>query len=125
MCGIAGFQGRFDAELLSAMGRTIAHRGPDDTGDVLIPEAGVGLVHKRLAIIDLSPLGHQPMWDDERENVIVFNGEIFNYRELRASLAADGHRFRGHSDTEVVLHLYRVYGEALLSKLNGMYAFAL
>jgi len=125
MCGIAGFQGRFDADLLDRMGRTIAHRGPDDRGSYLDPAAGLGLIHLRLAIIDLSPSGHQPMWDDEGECVIVFNGEIFNYKELRDGLLAAGHRFRGHSDTEVLLHLYRMHGAALLEKLNGMYAFAL
>jgi asparagine synthase (glutamine-hydrolysing) len=125
MCGIAGFLGRFDADLLDGMGRSIAHRGPDDTGHLSIPESGLGLVHRRLAIIDLSPLGHQPMWDDEGAAAIVFNGEIFNYRELRATLAAEGHRFRSQSDTEVVLHLYRRHGVEMLSRLNGMFAFAL
>ncbi|MEN3352125.1 MAG: hypothetical protein V7640_283, partial [Betaproteobacteria bacterium] len=73
MCGIAGFSGRFSSELLSRMDRSIAHRGPDDAGTHVDAENGIGLMHRRLAIIDLSPVGHQPMWDSQRIAVIVFN----------------------------------------------------
>ena len=125
MCGLAGFFGGFDTDLLERMGEAIAHRGPDDVGSLHLPDTGVGLVHRRLAIIDLSPAGHQPMWSEDRSSVIIFNGEIFNYRELRERLLADGARLQSHSDTEVVLHLYRRHGAGMFDLMNGMYAFAL
>jgi asparagine synthase (glutamine-hydrolysing) len=125
MCGIAGYMGRFEPELLERMGGAIAHRGPDDAGQLVIRRDELGLVHRRLAIIDLSPLGHQPMWDATGTVAIVFNGEIFNYRELRRPLEAAGHVFNSHSDTEVVLNLYLRDGVNMLPALNGMFAFAL
>ncbi len=125
MCGIAGFQGDFDPSLLRRMADTIAHRGPDDSGVWHSRPAKVGLAHRRLSIIDLSPAGHQPMIDKAGGAVIVFNGEIYNFRELRADLEATGEEFRGHSDTEVLLVLYRRYGEAMLTMLNGIFAFAM
>ncbi|NLI81639.1 MAG: asparagine synthase (glutamine-hydrolyzing) [Deltaproteobacteria bacterium] len=125
MCGIAGFSGSFAPELLDRMSGRMAHRGPDDSGAFHDPKKAVGLVHRRLAIIDLSPLGHQPMWDSEHRCVIVFNGEIFNYLELRRELEAEGYPFRSRSDTEVLLALYRRDGAAMLASLNGMFAFAL
>ncbi|HEX6851066.1 MAG TPA: asparagine synthase (glutamine-hydrolyzing) [Candidatus Polarisedimenticolaceae bacterium] len=125
MCGIAGFSGRFEPALLGRMSARIAHRGPDDDGTWHDAPRGVGLAHRRLAIIDLSPLGHQPMWDATRSAAIVFNGEIYNYRELRAGLERDGFRFVGHSDTEVLLNLYLRDGRRMLESLNGIFAFAL
>lgn len=125
MCGLAGFFGSFDESLLGLMGKAIAHRGPDDSGQVFLPNDGIGLVHRRLSIIDLSDSGHQPMWDPTGTTVIVYNGEIFNYRELRLELEAGGFVFRGTSDTEVVLNLYVRDGVELLSRLNGMYALAI
>lgn len=125
MCGIAGFQGRFDSELLAQMANAIAHRGPDDFGEWHLPDESVGLAHRRLAIIDLSSLGHQPMSDASGTVVIVFNGEIYNFRELRRELEAEGYGFRGHSDTEVLLALYQARGEAMLAMLNGVFAFAI
>ena len=125
MCGIGGFFGRFRPDLLGRMGNAIAHRGPDDSGEWYAPEAGVGLTHRRLAIIDLSPQGHQPMCDSAGSSVIVFNGEIYNFRELRRELEGAGYRFRGHSDTEVLLALYLIHGEAMLPMLNGIFAFAI
>ncbi len=125
MCGIAGFSGHFSVELLQRMSHAIAHRGPDDAGEWVAPDGNVGLAHRRLAIIDLSPLGHQPMLDASGSVVIVFNGEIYNFRELRAQLESEGYTFRGHSDTEVLLALYRARGEAMLSSLNGIFAFAM
>lgn len=125
MCGIAGFQGAFESKLLEQMGNAISHRGPDDAGEWHAPEFGVGLVHRRLSIIDLSPLGHQPMLAELGSAVIVFNGEIYNFRELRRELEAQGYSFRGDSDTEVLLVLYRARGEAMLSMLNGIFAFAI
>jgi asparagine synthase (glutamine-hydrolysing) len=103
----------------------MAHRGPDDSGVFCDPLVRVGMAHVRLSIIDLSPLGHQPMVDASGSVVIVFNGEIYNFRELRAQLELAGHGFRGHSDTEVLLVLYQEHGEAMLSLLNGIFAFAI
>ncbi len=125
MCGIAGFSGDFDEDLLRSMNAAIAYRGPDDSGIWVDPGAGLGLAHRRLSIIDLSELGHQPMWDATRTVVVVLNGEIFNYQELRAELVEQGHEFRSCSDTEVLLNLYLREGEAMLPQLNGMFAFAL
>jgi asparagine synthase (glutamine-hydrolysing) len=125
LCGITGFSGNFERFSLDKMNEAIAHRGPDDSGTYWLPEKGIGLAHRRLSIIDLSPLGHQPMWDATQTVVIVFNGEIFNYRELRADLVASGYTFKSHTDTEVLLNLYLRDGEAMLSQLNGMFAFAL
>ena len=125
MCGIAGFHGAFDPQRLARMSKVIAHRGPDDRGEWYSPNLRVGLAHRRLAIIDLSPSGHQPMTDAAGTVVIVFNGEIYNFRELRSELESQGVGFRGHSDTEVLLALYRARGEGMLSLLNGIFAFAI
>lgn len=125
MCGIAGFFGNYSGESLERAGRAIAHRGPDADGIWFDMGAGIGLAHRRLSILDLSSSGAQPMVSDDGAVVLVFNGEIYNFRELRAELEASGHQFRGHSDTEVLLHLYLVHGEAMLSRLNGIFAFAL
>ena len=122
MCGIAGFSGGFERGLLVAMGEAIAHRGPDGSGIVHEPGARIGLAHRRLAILDLSPAGAQPMWDAERRACIVFNGEIYNFLALRRELEAEGHAFRGHSDTEVLLRLYLRDGEAMLGRLDGIFA---
>lgn len=125
MCGIVGYSGRFTRGRLEEALERISHRGPDDSG-VFIEEArSVGLGHTRLSILDLSPFGHQPMLSDDGTVALVFNGEIYNFRELRAELEAAGHRFRGHSDTEVLLRLYLAEGEAMLPRLNGIFAFAL
>jgi len=125
MCGIAGFLGSFEQGLLEDMNRLQSHRGPDDAGVWADSTQGIGLAHRRLSIIDLSPAGHQPMWDVERRAVISFNGEIYNYRELRAELEGCGYRFTSASDTEVVLNLYLRYGPGCLPRLNGIFAFAL
>ncbi len=125
MCGIAGFSGRFEPDLLERMSAAMAHRGPDDAGTWWKPEAGVGLAHRRLSIIDLSPRGHQPMWDCTGQVVISYNGEIYNYRELREALVAEGFEFRSDSDTEVLLNLYLRDGTDMLGALNGIFAFAL
>src|SRR5262245_29704365 len=106
MCGIAGFSGRFEPSLLERMNAAQAHRGPDDSGTVYLERDELGLAHRRLSIIDLSPAGHQPM-QGSAGDLIVFNGEIYNYRELRAELASQGVELRSQSDTEVLLHLYR------------------
>jgi asparagine synthase (glutamine-hydrolysing) len=125
VCGIAGFSGRFDPALLPEMAGAMATRGPDDAGDWFDGNACVGLAHRRLSIIDLSPLGRQPMWDAGGRLAVVFNGEIYNYPELRKELLDQGYGFASHSDTEVLLNLYLRDGEAMLSRLNGMFAFAI
>src|SRR5580765_3394930 len=133
MCGIMGVitcDGSLSPDLLEKATRTLAHRGPDDAGTVIIDGGGpepsqIGFAHTRLSIIDLSPLGHQPMQDPATGNWIVFNGEIYNFRELRRDLAATGAEFRSQSDTEVVLAAYRVWGEECWLRLRGMFAFAL
>ena len=122
MCGIAGHVGATSRELLPAMLGLLKHRGPDDSG---IHSAGdVGLGMTRLAIIDLVT-GRQPMSDDTGRYWIVFNGEIYNFRQLRAELVTAGRRFRTRSDTEVILHAYAVHGEACVERLSGMFALAI
>jgi asparagine synthase (glutamine-hydrolysing) len=124
MCGILGFSGVFEHAALTSGLNQISHRGPDDSGIFIDAVAGIGLGHVRLAIQDLSPLGHQPMLSEDGAVVLVFNGEIYNFRELRSDLEAKGYSFRGHSDTEVLLNLYLAEGEAMLPRLNGIFAFA-
>ena len=125
MCGIAGLYGRFPPGTAQAMDGPIAHRGPDDHDIHEDRAAGVSLVHRRLAIVDLSPLGHQPMADSSGRFVICYNGEIYNAPELRAGLEQRGHRFRGHSDTEVQVELLARDGPDALARLNGIFALAL
>ncbi|MEY4170725.1 MAG: hypothetical protein RLZ94_1798 [Actinomycetota bacterium] len=124
MCGILGYSGRFDPGALQRGLDCIAHRGPDDSGLVVDQGAGIGLGHRRLSILDLSPLGHQPMVAGLAGVTIIFNGEIYNFRELRRDLESRGHTFRGHSDTEVILALYLEHGERMLPMLNGIFALA-
>ena len=126
MCGILGWLAegvQSHAENFSKALDTLAHRGPDDRG--VFDGRGVLLGHRRLSIIDLSSSGHQPMREPASGAVIVFNGEIYNYLELRSQLAALGHVFRTESDTEVLLHAYLEWGPAALNKLNGMWGFAI
>jgi len=128
MCGIAGhisFQRPHEAAPVAEMVRRIRHRGPDDQGLWTSPKGECVLGHARLSIIDLSPLGHQPMFDAETGNCIVFNGEIYNFQALRKECEAAGDRFRSQSDTEVILALYRRYGVKCLHKLRGMFAFSI
>ena len=131
MCGIFGIlmrDGGVSKELLDGATRSLAHRGPDDCGTAIIgtgPVGQLGFAHTRLSIIDLSPLGHQPMRDPITGSQIVFNGEIYNFRQLRAELELAGNHFHSHSDTEVILAGYRVWGERCFPKLRGMFAFAL
>lgn len=127
MCGIAGIidinGDKPDQILLERMGNTIAHRGPDDWGIYSGP--GIGFIHRRLSIIDLSSNGHQPMCNEDGTIWIVFNGEIYNYGELTKSLINHGHRFKSNTDTEVIIHAYEQYGIECLQHLNGMFAFSL
>jgi asparagine synthase (glutamine-hydrolysing) len=129
MCGITALFAYRSTEVdpaeVEAITARMIPRGPDAGGTWLSPDARVGLGSRRLAIIDLSDEGTQPMWDVERELVIVFNGEIYNYAELRASLERSGARFHSRSDTEVLLQLYRRDGQRMVGLLRGMYAFAL
>jgi asparagine synthase (glutamine-hydrolysing) len=125
MCGIAGYCGRFKPELLARMSATVAHRGPDGAGSYISSDGGTGLAHRRLAIIDLSSTGAQPMTDSATGVTITYNGEIYNYRELRAQLEAAGAAFVGRSDTEVILRLYLAHGRAALPMLNGIFALAI
>jgi asparagine synthase (glutamine-hydrolysing) len=122
MCGIAGHVGSTPPELLPAMLGLLKHRGPDDSGIHASGDVGLGMT--RLAIIDLVT-GRQPMSDDSGRYWIVFNGEIYNFRQLRAELMTAGRRFRTRSDTEVILHAYAVHGEACVERLAGMFAFAI
>ncbi|HTS87546.1 MAG TPA: asparagine synthase (glutamine-hydrolyzing), partial [Gemmatimonadales bacterium] len=131
MCGITGFWtpsglDRDSSEQLRRMTDALRHRGPDDAGAWLDPSAGVALGHRRLSIIDLSPEGHQPMVSASGRYVIVYNGEIYNFRGLRAEEERAGVRFRGHSDTEVLLAAIERRGvEAAVCSAAGMFAFAL
>jgi asparagine synthase (glutamine-hydrolysing) len=134
MCGIGGIiTSRQDLEhggRMHVLAACLAHRGPDDEGIEIVDIRGaesrvLALVHRRLSIIDLSPAGHQPMRDPESSNWIVFNGEIYNFKDLRDELERGGHVFHTNSDTEVILRAYRAWGVSCLERLRGMFAFAI
>lgn len=126
MCGLAGIalpRGRqVDPTLLQRMNGTLIHRGPD--GEGFFVDDNIGLAHRRLSIIDIAT-GAQPIFNEDKSVVVVFNGEIYNYRDLTTQLVAAGHVFRTHSDTETLVHLYEQYGMEMLSRLRGMFVFAL
>ncbi len=136
MCGICG-KISYDSppsgkKLLTKMCQSFAHRGPDDEGIYTVEQTGssgekvsVGLGHRRLSIIDLSVAGHQPMSNEDASIWITYNGEIYNFRELRDELKGKGHRFRSKTDTEVILHLYEEEGTRCVHRLNGMFSFAI
>lgn len=129
MCAITG-KFFFKSGLVSQgdihrMNSALVHRGPDDQGLYISPSKNVGLGHCRLSIIDLSPAGHQPMCNEDKTVWIVFNGEIYNFQELRPELERKGHVFRSHTDTETIIHLYEEEGVDCLRKLRGMFAFAI
>ncbi|MFW5969012.1 MAG: XrtA/PEP-CTERM system amidotransferase, partial [Halofilum sp. (in: g-proteobacteria)] len=128
MCGIAGvfdIRGRREItpDLVERMNNAQYHRGPDDGG--VHVEPGLGLGHRRLAIIDLSPAGHQPLFNDAGTVGVVYNGEIYNFQELRNELQGRGYRFRSHCDTEVIVHAWSEWGETCVERFRGMFAFAL
>jgi asparagine synthase (glutamine-hydrolysing) len=131
VCGIAGLWVRGGARLdaleaaTERMASVLEHRGPDGRRCWIDPSVGVGLGHTRLSIIDLSETGDQPMVDHSGSTLIAFNGEIYNYLELRATLESDGVKFRGTSDTEVLLALYAKLGLECVAQLRGMFAFAI
>jgi asparagine synthase (glutamine-hydrolysing) len=122
MCGIFGFAGSPDRQLLGRMAAAIVHRGPDDAGSFEMPSVSLG--HRRLSIIDREG-GHQPVANEDETVWLVYNGEVYNYRELRAELEAAGHSFRTHSDSEVIVHAYEEWGAACAARFNGMWAFAI
>ena len=128
MCGIVGIAARApvaDRAWLVKGRDAMKHRGPDDAGEWWSGDGRIGFGHRRLSIIDLSAAGHQPMSDPAGTLHIVFNGEIYNFSDLRNELVAKGHAFRSHSDTEVILAAYREWGSECLSRLNGMFSLAL
>jgi asparagine synthase (glutamine-hydrolysing) len=130
MCGITGLVRFSDAVPLSEgivtrMSDAIRHRGPDDSGTLVLEGDGVGLGHRRLSIIDLSAAGHQPMPNEDSSIWIVFNGEIYNHEALRAELESKGHRYRSHTDSETIIHLYEEEGPGCVERLEGMFAFAI
>ena len=139
MCGIAAFSLDQATEVpphwLSTARSLLGKRGPDDSGIFEDPHHGVALIHTRLAILDVSETGHQPMVSDDNSVVLVFNGEIYNFPQLRLELESDGYQFRGNSDTEVLLNLYLAYKHrhgkcsdfvsSFLRRLNGVFSFAL
>ena len=128
MCGICGVVGRPDEQLIKNMLARIAHRGPDDEG-VYLAEASsgqrIGLGHRRLSIIDVSPAGHEPMSDTSGTVWLTYNGEIYNFKEIRRELENLGHRFKSNTDAEVVIYAYLEWGHECLARFNGMFAFAI
>jgi len=129
MCGITGFylkENSFSKEnLLVKMNDTITHRGPDDSGIYISPDKKVGLAQRRLSIIDLSPAGHQPMCNEDESIWIVFNGEIYNYIEIKKELLKKEHVFKSNTDTEVIIHAYEEYGSKCINYFEGMFAFVI
>jgi asparagine synthase (glutamine-hydrolysing) len=125
MCGIAGIVGGGTRETLERMNSVIEHRGPDDAGVEWFDGRDCGLAHRRLSILDLSAAGHQPMLNERGTRWLTYNGEVFNFLELRAELAALGHRFRSNSDTEVILAAFDEWGPSCVRRFNGMFAFAI
>lgn len=122
MCGISGFNWK-DEKILTSMLDSINHRGPDDRGTHITNNISLG--HNRLSIIDLSKKGKNPLWNENKTVCIIFNGEIYNYKNLTRELKEKGHKFSTKTDTECILHGYEEYGEEILKKLNGMFAFAI
>ena len=123
MCGFVGFTGHVedDERVLTAMMDRIVHRGPDMGGTHI--KDGVALGFRRLSILDLTEAGAQPMGNEDGSVFVVFNGEIYNFQELRAELEAAGHTFHCNADTEVLVHGYEEWGEGLVERLRGMYGF--
>src|ERR1700722_2474323 len=128
MCGISGLVNCGDSDALARMTNVQTHRGPDDSGlwERRFPDGSyIGLGSRRLAILDLSPDGHMPMSNEDGTVWITYNGEIYNFANLRRELEGKGHRFRSHTDTEAIVHLYEEYGVECLNRLNGMFAVAI
>src|SRR5687768_12687007 len=125
MCGISGALARRSAACPVLADERQRHRGPDDDGVYTDPFGRAQLYFRRLAIIDLSCAGHQPMSNEDGTVWLVFNGEIYNFRELRAEMEAKGHVFRSRTDSEVLVHLWEDCGRRMMSRLNGMFAFCI
>ncbi len=128
MCGIVGiwdYRNRISREILEKMRNKLAHRGSDDAGIFIDEKTNIGLGHQRLSIIDLSPLGHQPMANDDKSLWIVLNGEIYNFKEIRKELENKGYRFKSNSDTEIILKSYQEWGKEAVNKFRGMFSFAI
>ncbi|MEK6322371.1 MAG: asparagine synthase (glutamine-hydrolyzing) [Acidobacteriota bacterium] len=125
MCGLTGFVGPYPVERIYAMNSLVSHRGPDDEGYWVDPSAGIALGHRRLAIIDLRPEAKQPMTNEDGTIRLVFNGEIYNYQDLRTELEAKGHQFQSLSDTETIIHLYEEEGIDVVKRLKGIFALVL
>jgi len=125
MCGILGTVARegIDRNLFETQLQGLEHRGPDDYGIFIADNVALG--HTRLSILDLSPLGHQPMLREEDRYIIVYNGEVYNFEVLKAQLESEGYQFKSHTDTEVILYGFIAYGEKIVEKLNGMFAFSI
>ena len=122
MCGICGFIGFEDRKLLNEMCKVLEHRGPDDSG--IFIDKDVCLGHRRLSVIDLKT-GKQPIHNEDESIWIVYNGEIYNYKELRKELEKKGHKFYTNTDTEVIVHAYEEFSHDCVKKFNGMFAFAI
>ncbi|MFH1439615.1 MAG: asparagine synthase (glutamine-hydrolyzing), partial [Candidatus Woesearchaeota archaeon] len=122
MCGICGFNSE-NKELIRKMAAVIKYRGPDQSGFYL--DANISLGHRRLSIIDLSKKGKQPMFNEDGSICIVYNGEVYNFKELRGDLERKGHKFYSNTDTEVIIHAYEEYGKKCVEYFNGMFAFAI
>src|SRR5689334_1257032 len=126
MCGICGEVrfggGRVEPSAIVSMREAMLHRGPDDVGLFVSPDASVGLGFRRLKIVDLSDSANQPLPNEDGSVHVVFNGEIYNFAGLREGLIQRGHRFRSHGDSEVIVHLYEEYGPNCIDKLDGMFA---
>jgi asparagine synthase (glutamine-hydrolysing) len=128
ICGIFNYAGtnfEVTAELITHMRDTMIHRGPDDAGIYVSPDKKLGLGHRRLSIIDLSAMGRQPMCNEDGSIWIAYNGEIYNHQKLRKELEAKGHRYKSHTDTETILHLYEEKGQDCVLNLEGMFAFVI
>ncbi|GAF92992.1 unnamed protein product, partial [marine sediment metagenome] len=128
MCGICGKyiyseNGRIEREIIKNMMDVLVHRGPDDEGMYI--HRNIGLGHRRLSILDLSSLGHQPMCNEDKSVWVIFNGEIYNFKDQRSELMNLGHKFISQCDTEVIVHAYEEYGVDCVKHFNGMFAFAI
>jgi asparagine synthase (glutamine-hydrolysing) len=128
MCGINGIlhlqsQKKVDKSVLTKMRDALEHRGPDDKG--LFVENNIGFGHRRLSILDVTSAGHQPFLSEDGRYVMVYNGEIYNFRDFYSELKSHGFDIKTHSDTEVLMKLFQLYGLEMLNRLNGMFAFAI